>query len=395
MDWRGGMVIPRFALAALLCLACFGVSAAKTEPFATQVPQEPAARDRHSLLLANFDGATPDADYARGDARGQASKARTGAPGRFGKGVTFSQAPLEVISRYVSLVVYDAQNNWDSMRGSLSFWIKGLDGRNIWRDDNSYNMVYLRVRPDKLYKDHLGDSIVIKKTGKGEKSRLGLTLQPVSRSRKPVQPRFGVLCGHLDPSQWHHVFVSWDLSDGGAYWLAVDGRGVRWDVDPPLKKGWARPGFKIQVGGSHVYSDTADFTLDDLVITDQSPRSIAQAEKRRAKGWKRINQAKLMKVEDAARRWLNLLGELQHKGTWHPEYAWPTLQPWNTRPRHIQHVEPPNLVRLAKGAGTAGIAAQVMTAYRFMGDRFCLGACRRTGDFLIGVQKMMGGAWPE
>ena len=386
--------VVHFATIALACLAGSGAAAAKTRPFTTTVPDKPAARDRHTLFLANFDGAASnEADYARHEPRAQTLNTMTDVPGRFGKGVAFSEPPYHRYRDRVSFIIYDGESNWLPERGSLSFWIRSAKGKNIWKDDKTYSMIWLRVRPDSFYAKHLGESIVVKKTGKGKESRIGLMAKKRSR-REPARPRFGVSCAHLDPGEWHHVFVSWDLSEGGAYWLAVDGKGLRCNEDPPLKKGWAKPGFKIYAGVPHAKGDALDFTLDDLVITEQSVRSAAQSAKRRLKGWQKIDPAKLMAAEDAARRWLDLLAGLQWKGTWHFSYAWPTLRKWNSRHCYLWGLGPRDKIAMGKGFGSLDTTRQFMRAYRILGDRRYLEVCRRAGDFAIKVQKRMGGGWP-
>lgn len=388
--------IARATVVALLCLAAPAATAGRTKPFTTQVPEKAAVRDRHTLLLASFDSATSnDADYARHERRAATFETKRNVRGRFGRGVLLSGPPMDKAVRQACYVMYDGMSNFVPAQGTAQFWIKSNDGVNLWSDDRTYIILSLVVRSDRFYEKHRGRTLALKKTGKGAQSRLSL-LCKTSRRRNPYDFVLSAPVSDLKPQAWHHVFLSWDLSHGGAYWLAVDGKGVKGTADSPLKGRWVKPGVRIVVGGMAELGDAADYVLDDLVITEQSVRSVAESAKRAANGADRIDTATLMRCEDAVRRFLDFLLRVEYKGTWITHYSWPTRWPAGPQPRSYyigSMLLPPNMVHMSKGLGPADTARQFMRAYRIMGDWRYLDACRRTGDFLIAVQKWFDGGW--
>ena len=389
---RGG--VAQCVVVVLASLAAPAWAARKTEPFTTQVPTKPAVRDRHTLLLASFDrGDSNDAQYARHDARATTHGTKMDVPGKFGRGVLLSGPPMDYAVRKACYVLYDGTSNFLPARGTATFWIKSTEHTNIWSDDRTYVILSLLVRPDVFFEKHVGKSLVLKKTGKGKGSQLTLVWTTPPPRKYPDKPLFGISVSHLSPKVWHHVFLSWDSDDGGSIWLAADGKGVRYNFDPRLKSGYRKPGFQIHVGGASDRGDALDYTLDDLVIREQSLRSSARITKRRSKKADKIDTKALARCEDSARRFLEFLLEQGHKGTWYCTYSWPTLIPLNTRPYRISWQMPRDSVFMSKGYGSPAIAGQFMRAYRAMGDRRYLDACRRAGDFLIGVQKWNGGGF--
>ena len=161
----------------------------------------PIERDRHTTLLARFDGRS-DADYER-DGRGVAGRGYdTTVAGKHGGGIE-----IDIPGAQINFV---ARGNMRAARGTVQFWLKSKPGRNIWSDGKEhwlFSAVALK-RNLELWKDSQ-NRLRLSWGGRpwdGDDEVMGELSAPVEGLRA---------------NEWHHLAFSWD-SEAGQLWLAVN-----------------------------------------------------------------------------------------------------------------------------------------------------------------------------
>ena len=108
-------------------LVCCG--AAQAEEFTIAVDAtRPAVRDRHTSLLADFDGTADNhASYARGMRLAGGFENQPQAPGKFGDGVG--------LPGWLSQLHFRGEGNVNPTRGTVQFWVKSGPKLNFWRSN--------------------------------------------------------------------------------------------------------------------------------------------------------------------------------------------------------------------------------------------------------------------
>jgi hypothetical protein len=291
------------------------------------VPDQPAARDRHTCLLADFDAADQNnAAFARVERREVGIGNQPDAPGRFGGGVSVTGAE--------GCVMYPGLDNYDPRRGTVEFWAQSRDAPGIWADGKEH---WLLV----LYPERAGASarygmtpyfVTLRKTADNL-----LNLSIVNTSAAAYAAAVSLRSGRswsvslpaeaLAPEAWHHLLVSWDLTGTGRAWLLVDGEGVTAELELPANRLEPNPGGLIVLGGLWGLPgdgvETSDCNLDDLRVqacTVEGRLEGAAAEPE-------LDQSRLMAEEDLSRAMLDQLLRLQFHGGWSAGYHWPTYTP--------------------------------------------------------------------
>ena len=326
------LLLSSFPTGVLLCLAlplfftpwCVG-GVLDGEPCRLKaVPDEPPGRDRHTMLLAHFDDQESwDADYARVDPTEVGVDQRFAIEGRFGKAaaVTSDAQP--------DRLMYPALDNVKFQTGTLEFWAKSRAEEPIWTNGKQNWFVVLYPERSRM-KARYGlapHAITLRKTAENE-LEFKLTDHRISTYRglnHLTRTDWGswlrLPVAELEPSDWHHILVSWDLRGEGRLWLIVNGEGVtaslgrKKDALPP------NPGIFILFGGyARIPSECG---LDELRIqecTAESRLAGSDAEVRPDHG---IDRQRLMQEEDLARAVLDKILELQFKGGMAAGYTWP------------------------------------------------------------------------
>ena len=82
-----------------------------------RVPDLPSTRDRHTMLLAHFDGdSQSDADYARVHVDQSGYNVDAAVEGRFGRGVA--------VHGQSGFVLFPGLDNYQRLTGTAEFWVR-------------------------------------------------------------------------------------------------------------------------------------------------------------------------------------------------------------------------------------------------------------------------------
>jgi hypothetical protein len=299
----------------------------------TAVPDVPLARDRHTTLLAHFNGtAREDADYARNRREEVGLSTDPAAPGRFDGGVA--------VLGTNGYVMYAGLDNICPLQGTGEFWARSRAAMPIWNDGKArwFFVAYPEragfAPAEGMAPYHLG-------VYKSADNHLVLSVlqKPVARYALGTQLggadgwQLRVPVADLAPGAWHHILFSYDLRPPGRLWLLVDGKGVtaplalRPDAPKP------NPGYQLIFGGlSGLPGDNvlnSDCDLDELRlqavsvqgqgsrVQDQTPQDTRPS----------VDEARLLEREDVVRAALAKLLTLQRHGGWHDYYQWPSYEP--------------------------------------------------------------------
>ena len=353
------------------------------------LPDGPQRRDPHTLLLANFDrDNTNDADYALFDPVADAGVGSKKVPGKFGKAVALAGG-LRHYGPYrfsTGNIIYNGHANVNMSRGTLEFWIRSAKGANLWTDQGRHLFVHVAMSRSPEFAGRPRFEMVLEKT---ETGLVQFAAVPSVKNTKPVlvpgieEPPAGqgVLClpaAKLAPEEWHHLLIAWDVKDGGRLWLAVDGKGVTSSFNVRVKPGRPRPATWVRIGGKLLRTGgkAGGVVLDDLKITN-APISL------RIKGAERppsaaIDEKRLIREEDAVRRWLDLMIRLQTGGGWYEDY---TIRSW--RPAAVV---PQGTIKNSDFFSPGQVGSVFLRAYEMFDDERYLNVARKTGEMFLRVQ---------
>lgn len=318
----------------------------------------PAEQTRRTTLVASFDSATSnDADYARGDARSGGFGMNPDVPGRHGRATRIAE-----IGGHVH---FPGGSNLNPDHGTVRLLVRGT----VWQDET----------PRWLFEARGLDRIGIRRDTKA----LSLVFSPDRRVDQPIA-QLDLPLGNVSTDEWHCVVASWDRATGRG-WIALDGRGVGGEMTFPDRR---RATFVMYVGGGIGGRmgglNEPGLEIDDLVIYDV-PLPMLEAELRPLP---EEDQAFLPQAEDAARKCLNLVADLQRWGGWMTIHTWPTLIGSYAQGR--EHVDYDEAIGNDKSHATPYIAARFLYAYEILGDYRFFEVARRTGEFLLAAQDPRG-----
>lgn len=356
----------------------------KVERFKLQsLPKVAHVRDRHTLLLVSFDDErSNDADYARYDPIASGGFQSKKVKGKFGRAVAISGTMHAYGPRRYAMgrLIYNALVNVNMARGTIEFWIKSAMGKNIWNDGLERELVHTVLNRSPEYCGRPYFNISLKKT---KENRLKFSLG-VSSARymlpipvrgvsepNPCQGSVSIEVSHLSPQEWHHVLMGWDTSQGGRLWLCVDGDGVTSNFTRPCGRGKPRPASRLIIG-----SKLGGEVFDDLKVTNLPIARRINTPK--LGDMPLIDQKKLMREEDAVRRWLELMMRLQIGGGWAGAYELRSMRPTGYAPK--------GAIRNSDELSPGLIGSVFLRAYEIFGDERYLSTAIRVGEMFLKVQ---------
>lgn len=352
-----------------------------------RLPGGPAQRGRDTCLLASFDRPdSNDADFARVDPRAAGGRAGTDVPGRFGLGTRLEDGVVPII--------FAGPDNLDMRHGTLEFWARSPEGRNVWSEPAGSVLLSVICEDQVGYPGRSGFNLILRRLADPVALELAVDsarqywyshLRP-EFSGDGAGLRLALPCADLDPQSWHHFLVSWDASDGGRAWLLIDGEGVSGAMDPPLGEGPPIPCHKLYLGGGYFADLTTEFTgtVDDLHISDQCVARSRLADAAPEPALVAVDEPALMRAEELVRAWLDQLLALQLGGGWQCIFDWPTLIPTEAPGTYSVLAEDEYTVRYTMTA--------MLRGYEVLGDDRYLRSALQAGEMLVATQDE-GGAW--
>ena len=351
-----------FALSGSLCPALVAA-----EPSAQ--PQgdwwrKPAATTRHTSFIATFDAKNSnDADFARGNPQAGGFGMKADVPGKFGSGVMLGEKGAHLH--------FLGPRNFNPHRGTLRFFFKDLKVA-----DNEPRWLF----------EAAGDYFI------GVRYKAG-TFSFIARKNRDAHDKFfseiSIKTRPPADGQWHAVLASWDL-DAGRGMLAVDEQVQHGPFRFPTRRNrqitfYLGGGLGARVLGG---MNEAGLSFDDLAIYDL-PLPALQAERAPLPA----RDAELLsRAEQAARKSLFFMAELQNTGGWQNIYSWPTLIPSATQWR--DWVALSGDISNDKSHATPYFGGLYLYAYEVLGDYDYFETAMRTADLLVAVQDP-GGFWPK
>jgi len=211
-----------------------------------KVPEGPLTRDAATLLLQDFEADCPG---ARGNTRS--------ADGRFGKALYVGVPD----GRFVA----DTSGFEFGAEGTVELWVKPRPAQQLWSDQGWHYLIHCEPA------DGAGDKAFSLSLSRHPMTQLTLTAKlPGSEKSESLS----VSTGGADPTQWHHVLVSWDMNAERQHlWLLVDGVGKHLEFTPMF----APTSFKqVELGNTPLSSDLPylflDGALDELHISKRCVR---------------------------------------------------------------------------------------------------------------------------
>ena len=318
----------------------------------------PAERTRHTTLVCSFDATDhDDADYARDFTGSGGFGVTSDAAGRHGSGVETVETGGHLNFR--------GGSNFQAARGTVRFAVKG----DVWTEET----------PRWLFDTRAHDRV-------GVLREPGVLSLVFSRTRQTTNPiaRVDLKITDVSPDDWHTVVASWDRASGVG-WIALDGVGVRGEVDfsrdhRPVYAVYLGGGFGGRTGGLNL----PGLSLDDFVLYDV-PLSLLEAD---LTALPEKDAAYLPAVEAGLRRSMNYMADLQRWGGWQCLYTWPTLIGSSAQGREF--VDFDTYIDNDKGNGTCPLAAKFLWAYETMGDYRWLDVGLRSGEFYLAAQAEEG-----
>ena len=268
------------------------VEFAGMEACSMQVPREPLSRDVDTMLLAHLNAQdTSDADYARADRRQLATWAET-AEGFFGGGASAATDAQWTL-------MYSGQDNIRTERGTVEFWVRSLPGTNIWADgeDRWFFSAYANAQG---YPGRVNQGIGLLKSGADRMLHLQIDWPGATEDEYDL----ALPVRDLDPEQWHHIALSWQNAPPGHMALFVDGAGQR--------AVWGAEEAGPEIGFvSSMYLGPGGAAIDEVRIQSQpiDPRLAGHAAPAVD-----IGLEQLLRMQDAARAWLDFLIQAQQHG---------------------------------------------------------------------------------
>jgi len=197
-----------------------GKETVKPEEFRESVPTEPVSVGEHTTFLATFDGASCDADFAKGDRRMGGVQFKLGQVGRF-------RSSVELKTKEVYLLC-SGGSNIPGERGKLSLWFRPLPGTNPFVDGRQHYVFVLKYAPQvfrHVAEEHyeiFENTVMLLIKGRAKTLQAHLADGRRNTTYKVCE----IPADGLSPDEWHYLSFSWDYP---ARWvaLAVDGQGVK------------------------------------------------------------------------------------------------------------------------------------------------------------------------
>ena len=392
-----------------------------SRPFrVTRVPTRPLRPAQHTTLLAHFDEIVglsdrhlanirspdvdprsplfrPNANYARWNPLSAGRDTKLVSGGRFGKAVS--------VTTPRACVIFGGEENCPTTAGTVEFFVRSENGKNIWTDKQERWFSYLgRSRLN----DVVGGGGFTLELFKNQRNRLVLSC---GKGR-----RIEIDAVRLDPSAWHHVLFGWNLQTHRMF-LAVDGLGLSIAMPLPLAAGE----FSTLLMGNHPTEDRpAGCLLDELVITDRppterspdtrephptprptQPRTFDSVLADRGLAKLDINEAFLITTERRVRTWLDRVIRAQRGGGWCTtvdNVRWPSMLMGG----YDRHCNPRGQITFGKTYNTSHTAMHLCFAYESFEDPHYLKAARRTAEMYLDIQEVTDhprfgkiGRWPR
>ncbi len=331
------VLIAYVTLSLVLQSLCLG-ELLEVEPCRLQaVPAEAPRRDRHTMLLAHFDDeASWNADYARADPTEVGVGQIIPVPGRFGKGaivtdVTERKSVYSADGVQPDRLMYPGLDNLNFQKGTLEFWAQSSVQESIWSDGKEHWFVVLFPERSRMLARYgmSPHAIVLRKTTDDEfelklmdeRFAMYRSYESLTRTDKGSWLRLPV--SKLDAAAWHHILISWDLRGEGRLWLTVDGVGVTASLGRDQDALPPNPGIYLFFGG--FWQIPSECNLDELRVQECTVESrLPGAQPVPDRG---IDEQRLLREEDLARKALDKILELQFKGGLANRYMWPNYAP--------------------------------------------------------------------
>jgi hypothetical protein len=281
-------------------------------------------------------------------------------------------------------------------QGTLEFWVRSPEGRNIWADGKPAVMACVYCEDHVGYPDRPGFNLIMRKFAEPDVIELAVDTERrywythlwPDRSADAARTKLIVPCADLEPGAWHHMLISWDRTDGGRAWLLVDGEGVTAPFDPPLSDGLIIPCKKVYIGGGY-FADLhpeLDGLVDELRITDRCVSRERLASGPAAPAVAGVDEARLLQAEDLARAWLDQAIALQIGGGWQAALDWPILTSTESPGTYSILAEDEYTVRWTMPA--------MLRGWETLGDERYLRSALMAGEMLVKVQDEAG-AWVQ
>ena len=332
--------------------------------------------------MASFDREdTNDADYALFDAVGAAGVDARTVPGRFSKAVSLVGKLFHYGSyRYaMGHIIYNGRANVNMKRGTLEFWIRSAEGQNIWADGALHQLAHATMSRSPEYAGRPRFELLLTKTKDGllrfEARGTVKNTEPVPvpgiEEPPPGQGAVALPARYSSPAEWHHVLVAWDVQEGGRLWLSVDGKGVTDAFTTEVEPIRPRPATQLIIGGK-----AGGEVIDDLRVTNAPIARRIKGAQRAAAG--ACDEKRLIREEDAVRRWLDLMMRLQVDGGWYVDYDARSGRP---APR-----VPWNTIKNSDYFGPGQVGSVFLRAYDLFDDERYLDVARRTAEMILKLQ---------
>lgn len=272
---------------------------------ANGVPAESFTRDANTVLLAHLDGEDEaEADYARGEAA-EVGGGHQSVQGRFGAGVRLGERGL----------VYHGIDNLFQERGTVEFWLRATEPGELWAPEGERS-IFAAVGGSSRYAGRFRHGLAL--TLDGGQGTLTLTASTDAPVLEVPEATLTVPAPPEPQDGWHHILAGWDNRPPRRLWLLLDGTGGTVELDEQADpRGLFAPVTALRFG-------TAGADIDEVRVLDVPPEGrMAGAEAEMPQ----IDMAELTRMQDIARRWLDLLIEVQQWGVLPTEVAWPALEP--------------------------------------------------------------------
>jgi len=256
-------------------------------------------------------------------------------------------------------------SNFNPDSGTVRMLVRG----DVWADET----------PRWLFEARGMDRIGIRR----DRETLSLVFRENIRSEEALA-QLDLALGEVSTDGWHSVVASWDRASGRG-WIALDGRGVTGEMQFLDSR---RAPFVMYVGGGFGRGEGTlneeGLEIDELAVYD-APVPILEGELRPLPA---ADEAFLPRAEEAARKCLNLIADLQRWGGWQRNYSWPTLIGAPSQGR--SHMQYDDTITNDKGRATPRIACRLLYGYEVLGDYRFFDAALRTGEFLLEAQDERG-----